>query len=189
MPEVRMKSFFALFSQSFLELKKLRNLTILAMLMALQLVLSLYASVQLTDSLKLSFSFVASAVIGMLYGPFCAGLTGGIVDVLQAVIRPTGPFFPGFTVTAVLTGIIFGCFLYKNRPKLPRIILAKAMINLFMNVLLNSFWLYLLYGYGFFALLPTRALKNLILLPVEVLLLYLLLPQIAKIYKIVFKQT
>ena len=182
-----MKSFFALFSESFHELKKLRNLTVLAMLMALQLVLSLYASIQLSDSLKLSFAFIASAVIGMLYGPFCAGLIGGLVDVLQAVIRPTGPFFPGFTVTAILTGIIFGCFLYKNRPTLARIILAKTCVNLFMNVLLNSYWLYVLYGYGFFALLPTRALKNLILLPVEALLLYLLLPQIVKIYKSVFK--
>lgn len=187
--EERMKTLLSLFKQSFLELKNTRNLTTLAMLMALQLVLSLFGSIPLSDSLKLSCSFLASSAIGMLFGPFCAALTGGLVDVMQAFIKPTGPFFPGFTLTAVLGGIIYGCFLYKDKPTLPRIILSKALVNLLLNIGMNSYWLYLLYGYGFWGMIPSRGLKNLILLPIEVILLYLILPQISKIYRSVSKPT
>jgi len=172
---------FKPFRDSMAELKNVRSLTGISMLLALDLVLNLFAAVQITDSLRLSFGFIAAALMGMLYGPVPAGLACGIVDILQLFIKPTGPYFPGFTLSSVLTGIIFGLFLYKNHHTLPRIIISKALINVLIHLLLNSLWITVLYGYAFWANLPGRILKNLGMLPVEIIILWLLLPAVTRI--------
>lgn len=176
------------FSNSFREFRNVRSLTGLAMLMAIALVLNLIGSFQITESLRLGFGFLATAVMGMLYGPFCAGLAAGLVDILQIFLKPTGEFFPGFTLTAILGGILYGLFLYKNQYSLPRLIAVKSIINVFLHLFLNSYWLTFLYGYAFWAKIPGRLIKNLGLLPLEILLLALLLPKISKmIYPVIQK--
>lgn len=175
-----MKAFFKLFADSAKELNSVRALTGMSMLIALSLILNLVAKIPLSDSLQLGFSFLATALMGMLYGPVWAALGAGIVDILQAVIRPTGPFFFGFTLSAILSGLFFGLFLYKNKCTLPRIIISKTLCNVLIHLLLNSYWLTLLYGYAFWAKIPPRIIKNVAMLPVEILLMWLVLPQISK---------
>lgn len=177
-----MNLFLSKWADSARELRHLRSLTTLSMLMALALVLNLFATVQITDSLRLGFGFIATAIMGMLYGPVCAGLSAGIVDILQFFLKPSGEFFPGYTLTAILGGILYGMFLYKNRVSLPRIIAVKTIINLVLHLLLNSYWLTFLYGYAFWAKLPGRVIKNVGMLPLEVLLLVLVLPRIAQLH-------
>jgi len=75
----------------------------------------------------------------------------------------------------MLTGLVFGLFLYKKKLKLWRVIVSKACINIFLNLLLNTYWLAGLYGEGYLAMLPARLGKNLILLPLEVTLIFLVL--------------
>ena len=176
-----MKKIAALFRDSAAELKNLRSLTGLSLCLALGVVLSLFTSIQVTTSLRISFGFLALAVTGMLYGPVCSSLAGIVIDLLVFVIHPTGPFFPGFTLTSMLTGTIFGLFLYKNQISLPRLILSKALINLLLNLLLNSLWLTILYDQGFWAMIPGRIFKNVVFLPVEVLAMYLVLPLLVKV--------
>jgi len=179
----KLKKILTSFTDSLAELKNIRSLTGLSMLLALDLVLNLAASIQITESLRLSFSFIAAGLMGMLYGPACAGLACGIVDILQLFIKPTGPYFPGFTLSAVLTGIIFGLFLYKNQCTLKRIIISKALINVLIHLLLNSVWITVLYGKAFWANIPGRVIKNVGMLPVEILILWIVLPAIVKILK------
>jgi ECF transporter S component (folate family) len=81
----------------------------------------------------------------------------------------------------MLTGTIFGFFFYKNQTSLSRMILAKVLINLLLNLLLNSLWLHILYNQAFWAMIPGRVLKNIGLLPIEVLLMWLVLPRLAKL--------
>ena len=64
-----MRHIFKKFTDSMHEFRDLRSLTTLAMLMAVALVLNLFASIQITDSLRLGFGFIATAIMGMLYGP------------------------------------------------------------------------------------------------------------------------
>ena len=49
---------------------------------------------------------------------------------------------------------------------------AKFLVMLICNVILNTLCLSMLYGKGFFVLLPARALKNLIMWPVDSLVFY-----------------
>ena len=153
--------------------KDLRVLLIAAMFVALNLAIDQF-SLQITPELKLSVGFVTGAMTGFLCGPSIAMLAGAITDVLAWMIRPVGPFFLGFTLTAALAGLIYGLVLYRCKFTFGRALLAKALINLICNIGLTTLWVSMLGGKAFFVLLPLRALKNLLLLPIEAFLLYLL---------------
>ena len=132
----------------------------------------MFAGIQVGNSVRISFGYLATAANAVLLGPVPAALGAMITDLLVFLIKPTGPFFPGFTLSAGLGGLIYGLVLYKREVKLWRVLLAKLLIDVLVNILLNTLWVKMLYGNAFFALLPARALKNLIQYPVDVLLLY-----------------
>ena len=180
-----MTTFLTKVSDSVQELRTVRSMTTLALLMAMALVLNPFVSIQITPTLKLGFGFLATAAMGMLYGPFWAGVAAGLVDIFQFVLKPTGQFFPGFTITAMLGGVFYGFFLYKNKTSLPRIILVKTLINVLLHLLLNSYWLTILYDQAFWAQIPARIVKNVAMLPIEILLLKALLPQLVKITQLI----
>lgn len=163
------------------ELSSLRTITAMAMLMALSLVLNIFANIDFSDSLRLGFSFLATAMMGLLFGPVPAAIGAALVDMAQAFIKPTGPFFPGFTLTALLTGLVFGLFLYREKVTLLRLLFCRLVTNLLLNVVLNSIWLKILYDKAFWAMLPVRIIKNIAMLPVEVLLMFLILPNVRTI--------
>ena len=159
------------FQDSFHELKDIKALAITAMFLAVAVVLGFY-SVQVTDFIKISFSFIADEMTGMMFGPVVGGVMGGAADLIKYLVHPTGAFFPGFTISGVISGMIYGVILYKKPVQLKRILLANGLVMIFVNILLNTYWLTLLYGQGFLAILPVRVLKEIILYPIYVALFY-----------------
>jgi ECF transporter S component (folate family) len=114
------------------------------------------------------------ALTGFLYGPVVAMGAGAVCDVLSFFLNPTGgSFFPGFTLNAILGGLIYGMVLYQKPNKLWRAFVAKALVNLLLNVALGTLWLTLLYGNPYFVIVPARLIKNLVLLPIEAPIIYL----------------
>jgi ECF transporter S component (folate family) len=95
-----------------------------------------------------------------------AAIGYGIADLLGAWILPTGAPFYGFTVSAVLTGLIFGFFLYGKEVTWIRALMASALVCLVVNLLLNTFWLTFIVGKGFSVLIASRFIKELIAIPV-----------------------
>ena len=77
----------------------------------------MFLSIQVTDSLRISVSFIANVAAGCLFGPVMGFVCGGIGDIIQFVLKPTGPYFPGWTLSAALAGFIYGAFLYKKFPQ------------------------------------------------------------------------
>ncbi len=173
----------SIFKESAAEFSRLRSLAGLGMCLALLIVLTLFGSFYITTTLKLSLGFLILSLIGMVYGPVCGFAAGAAADLICFVLKPSGPYFPGFTLTTALTGFIFGLFLYRFRTELWRMIASKALVNLLLNLVLNSLWLNLLYGSAFWAMLPSRLLKNVALLPIEVLLMWLVLVPCSKLLK------
>jgi riboflavin transporter len=170
-----MRNFIALFSSSYRELKNIRCITLVAMLGAISIVLGMYLTIMPVETMKISFTFLPNEFVYYLFGPVVGAVYGAALDILTFVVRPTGPFFYGFTVSAILTGFIYGIILYRKPLSLMRIITAKVIHMVAINLILNTYWLTLLYGSGFLALLPMRLLKAVIMLPVETLLLYSLI--------------
>ncbi len=107
---------FRMFRDSALELKNLRCITVTAMLIALNLALK-SVTIYVTDDLKISFSFLALAAIGMLFGPTVSFLSGAITDILGLLIANTiGAFNPLFTLVEAVGAMLYGLFLYKLKP-------------------------------------------------------------------------
>lgn len=167
-----MRNLATCFQESARELKEHKTFVVTAMMIALGVVLGFY-TVQIGDFLKIGFSGLANELTAMLFGPVVGGLMGGVTDILKFVIRPTGPFFFGFTLNAVLGAVIYGMFWYKRPLSLKRVFAAKITVAIVVNLFLNTYWLSILYGKGFAALLPARAIKQLISVPVDSLLFFL----------------
>lgn len=167
-------------------LKETKNLVICAMMLALCMILR-YFAVDITPTMRISISYLPISVLGMLLGPVPAALVGGASDVLAYFLKPTGSFFPGYTITAALSGLVFGVGLYNAKPSLLRVAIVRGIIVLLFNIGLNTLWSAILYGDSFFVLLPGRALKNLIQYPIDVMLIWALLrflmPQLFKAIK------
>lgn len=159
------------FVDSFHELKNLKSLAMIAMLLAIAVVLGFY-TLQLTESIKIGFAYIANELTGMMFGPVAGCIMGALADVLKYMVNPTGPFFPGFTISGFLGGMIYGFVLYQKPLSVKRIIAANTLVTVFVNLILNTYWVSLLYGNAFIVLLPARIIKQIIMLPIEVALFY-----------------
>lgn len=82
-----------------------------------------------------------------------------------------GPFFPGYTLTAMAGSFVYALFLYRARITVRRIVLCKLCVNLLVNVGLNCLWSAMLYSKGYLFYLGQSLAKNLLMLPVEVVIL------------------
>lgn len=154
------------------ELKILRVLAIAALFVGLRIVVSTFF-IPLGDNLRIYFSFFVPALGSLIYGPFVGMLSGFASDILGYFVHPSGGFFPGYTVTAILSGLVYALFFYRARITVVRIFFCKFCINLFINVGLGSLWSAILYGKGFYYYMAKSIVKNTLLLPLEVLLLVL----------------
>ena len=176
-----MQKMIACFSDSAKESKTLRALLMTAMLIGLNLVLDRF-SIQLMPQVRIGVGFLTSVLIGMMFGPVM-GLSAGLVtEIVSYLFNPRGAYFPGFTVTAMVAGLIYGMVLYQRKVSLPRAFVAKGLVNFFCNIVLNTIWLSILQGDAIMALLPVRAWKNLILWPFESILLFVVARAVQEVY-------
>lgn len=166
-----MKKLATLFTDSWNEFHQVRTITTAAMFGAISVVLG-YFTIAIGDYIKIGFSTICNQFVYYLFGPVVGGFFGGALDVLKFLIKPTGAFFPGFTIGAMIGGVLYGCFFYKKLIALPRVLAAEFTVSLVCNVLLGTLWLSMLYGKGFLALLPMRIFKNLVMWPVNSMLFY-----------------
>jgi ECF transporter S component (folate family) len=169
-----MRNFKELVTSSYRELKDVRCITLSAIFGALSIILGAL-TIMVGEFLKIGFTFLPNNFIYYLFGPVIGAIYGAAMDILTFIVNPKGTFFFGFTLSAILTGVIYGSILYKRSLSLKRIIIANVIHMLLVNIVLNTYWLTILMGDGFFALLPIRALKAIIMLPIESLLLYTLI--------------
>jgi len=144
-----------------------RTLTTLALLTALEIILSRFLSISAWN-IKIGFSFVPIVIAAILYGPLAAGIVAALGDFLGAILFPIGAYFPGFTLTAFLTGMVFGFFLHKDC-RMPKILAAVGINQFILSLLLNTLWISILYGSPYGPLLVTRLVQCLILTVVQVL--------------------
>lgn len=161
-----------LFVSSAKEFTDLRCITLLAMFGAMSIVIGLNLSFMPTETIRISFTFLPNEFVYYLFGPFVGAIFAAAMDVLTFIVRPAGPFFYGFTISAILTGIFYGIAFYKKPLSLKRIIIAKVIYSLVFHIGLNTYWLSILYGNGFIAILPGRVLKAAIMFPIETILLF-----------------
>ncbi len=157
--------------QAMKETKKIRSLTGAALLAAMGPVMDML-TININQYLEISFTSLIHAITGYLYGPVLAAFTGGIADIVKYIFKPTGFFFPGFTLNEILVGFVYGIIFYKKQVTLPRSITARLVMTLGINLTLTPLWLSIMYGEAFKVMVPVRLIKNMVMLPVDIFLLY-----------------
>ncbi len=120
------------------------RLTFAALLIALQVVLGNLIQVPFIGK-QFNFGFLPIAAAGALLGPVPAAVVGALGDFIGAHLFPQGAYFPGFTLTNALVGLIYALVLYRRKPSWLRAA-GAALAGSVINLLLNSLWLSILYG-------------------------------------------
>lgn len=162
------------------KLKNVRVLTVSAFLVAIATVLGFF-KVPITELIEIRFQYLPIAVGGAMFGPAVGGVIGMLADVLGYLVKPTGAFFPGFTISSILSGIIYGLFFYKKRITVPRIIAAELTETILCSLVINSINLSILYGNAFSVVVATRLLKVLIMFPIDTIILTVVLKAIPRL--------
>ena len=157
-------------------LASVRGLAMSGMLVALCIVLG-YIKIPLSADNRISFGFIATSTAGFILGPVPAAVVALVADVLGYIINPSGgAFFPPFTLSTGLAGFIYGLFLY--RQPLKRLwlmsIISVAIITLFINIILNTYFLSILYQKSMQIFKYARIIKNVIQYPVHVVVISLI---------------
>lgn len=176
-----MQKFKQFYSDSIGQLRVTQNLVICGLMAALAVVLSYVANINAGPYIKIGFAGIPNRIIEFLFGPVIGLIFGGILDILKYLIKPDGPFFFGFTLDAMLAGVIYGFFLYKKPISLRRCFISEFFSKLIVNCGFNTLWISTLYGKGFFVLLPLRVIKNAVMLPIDTAILFFALTTVKKI--------
>lgn len=160
---------------------KEKNLTyqliVMALLIALEIILTRFLSLQLPIA-RIGFGFLPIVIIAVMFGPIKAGICYSVGDVLGMLLFPSGIYFPGFTLSAFITGVLYGLFLYKKEITLKRSFLTAFTVLFTITICLNTLWLVILMGKGFFAILPTRIGEACLMLVVQTFTIPLVCKQI-----------
>ena len=182
-----MKKLLTLISESYHEFKKVNTITCCAMFGAMSIVLSYVASIRVTPNLKIGLGALPNEMVDYLFGPVVGALFGGGMDIIKFMMKPDGGFMPGFTFNAMLAAFIYGIFLYKKPISLTRMMIAKFIVAILCNIILGTYWLSMINGKGFIALLPGRIVKNLIQAPADAILFYVVAQALekAKVFKMI----
>lgn len=166
-----MRKIVDLYASSLKEFKNVRSLTLMAMFLAISVVLGTL-TIMIGDFLKINFTFLPNNFAYYLFGPVVGAIFGTAADIITFLFKPFGAYFPGFTISGILSGLLYGTMLYKRPMKLWRLIVANLFHMVIINILLNTYWLQLLTGVPYMTNLPVRAIKALIMFPVETLLVF-----------------
>ena len=158
----------------------IKKIAYLSVLVALEIVFSRFLSISAWN-IKIGFTFLPTVITGLLFGPVEAGIVAALSDFIGAILFPTGAYFPGFTITALLSGLCFGLCL-KNNQSIPRIILA-VVLNEILSLFLNTLWISVLYGSPYVPTMVTRLAQVAVTAPVQFIVIFLIVKIIPRLKK------
>jgi len=147
-----------------------KQLVVMGLMIAMEIILSRFLAIQ-TPTIRIGFGFLAIAVTAMLYGPISAAIVGALADIIGVTFFTGNALFPGFTVTAVLMGLVYGLFMHKRMGKTMPIVIAVLIVTIVLQLGLDTHWVHMLTGTPHIALLPPRVIRTIIMIPVQIILI------------------
>lgn len=142
----------------------LRSLVISSLFATISIVLTQFLSFYLpffgSNTARVGFGHVPLLLAGLLLGPLWGAATGAVADFIGAIVFPVGgAYFPGFTLTAMLTGAIPGLvkrFAGERRLNWFHLLAITLITEVIASVFINTLWLSMLYGVNYWAMLAAR---------------------------------
>lgn len=224
----------------------------IAMSLVLKVVFEIYIPLGGVPALRINFASIPLFLSGMILGPLTGFLTGVSADLINFMVKPGGPFFPGFTLVSGLTGLIPGLIyryikkdinynvlntffisllsvsfisifiyqglltfdhgiMYNGKPLNPvyivgffalvliyliipmkiasknrdysmnKIVFTVSVTQLITSIILNTYFLTVVYGKGIMAWLPARILTNFFMIPLYSVIIAAILNAFKKI--------
>lgn len=161
-------------------MSKIKKIILSGILLALFIVLNRFISIK-TQLLIISFAFVPIMMSAIWLGPKYSTLIAALGDFLAAILFPIGTYFPGFTISAALSGFIYGIFLYKkpekeisNKNFILKLIISNLIVLSIVEVFIVSFWLKIMYGKAYLVAISSRVLAQVIMFPIRIVTIYVL---------------
>lgn len=166
---------------------KVKTITYVGIFIALEILMTRFVQVPFelipafaTSKDRISMGFLPVALSASMFGPGIGALTAAVADVIRALILPQGGAFnPAFSVSAALRGAVYGVFLHKSITR-KRIFWASTIIAVFINILLNSFFVYFFYTKKFEIFVFIKLATNAINWAVQVIVLGAVLEPLKK---------
>lgn len=154
------------------KISKSKKTILSALLLATFIILDRLLTIN-TQFLAVNLSLIPIMLAGMILGWKYAMIVGILGDLIGAIFWPFGAYFPGFTISVGLSGVVFGLFLYKNPNKEKKYFKLKAIIStaivlVVINLILDSVWLNIMYGKALMYYLGARAITQIIMFPIYV---------------------
>ncbi len=168
---------------------QLFKIILTALLIAINIILERFVPTYSVWNNNISFGFVAVAFAACYLGIPYAVAVGGFGDLIGALIKPFGPYFPGYTITNMLVGLCLGIFLYKKATVLS-ISIATVINKLVCSLVLNTIFIAVLYRGGiaaFWVVFVSRIPFVALMTAVEIILISLLFSQKSKVNKLILK--
>ena len=160
-----------------------KKLITLSVLVAMDVVLTRFLSINAWNT-RIGFGFVPMVIAAMMYGPLSAGMVAALADFIGAILFPTGPYFPGFTFSVFLMGIVFGLFLYKDR-SFWRVVVSVLITQFVISLFLTTYWISFLYGANYKALLATRVVQSAIISAAQIIVIPLMAQLVKRLDKMI----
>lgn len=154
-----------------------KRLSLMAMLIALQIVLSKFLMLQVTSSIRLSIDSVPILLAGIWFGPLAGGIVGLLSDLLGTLLFPTaGLYYPPLTIAFILIGVCAGVLsgLVRSKRALLRAALIVVPAEIAGSLLAKSAALSLLIDLPFSAMLAARLLPVGVIMVTNTLLVFAL---------------
>lgn len=132
-----------------------RNLVIMAALIAMQIILARYLSIQVSEVLRISFETVPLALAGMWLGPVGGIMVALISDILGTIISGYGVWFPPIALGPVFfaamcgwgTKYVFRSSLAETKDawKVIVLVVVAGIVNAFGIGVLTTTWYQMLF--------------------------------------------
>ncbi|NCC86391.1 MAG: folate family ECF transporter S component [Clostridia bacterium] len=152
------------------QMNNLQTMSVMALMIAFNIAISSFF-IPVGINLRIYFSFIPTAIAGFIGGPILALAYGFACDTIGFIAHPTGPYFPGYLLSSMLGALIYSLFFYRSKITIVKIALCKLTVNVFVNIVLNSLWSSILFDKGYYYFLTKSVIKNLSMLPIEIIIL------------------
>ncbi len=166
---------------------KTKHWVYLGLLVGLSVVLTRIGSIRIAiagvEGVRIGFGGLPIILAGVMFGPTAGALVGAVGDVVGYFVNPLGAYMPHFTLTSALTGAIpaWVLMLLGKEPitKL-KLAVSIAIGQLITSVVMVPWFLNMLFGVPFQAIMVPRIIGQIIDIPIYVFVIYVLLQRTAK---------
>ncbi len=156
------------------DFRDLRVMAFAALMVAACVALSYAKSIPVVNNVSITWGWLARSTAALVCGPVMGVVFGVAEDTITYLFHPDGPYNPFYIITTVVGVETFALILYRAKVTVWRVFLAKLLVNV-GNVFLGSLGTYLFYSTkGYWAIVAGSAVKNLVMLPIEVVMLCVL---------------